>query len=33
MTIVMATHSEDAAALAGTVIRMRDGHIEETLVR
>jgi ABC-type lipoprotein export system ATPase subunit len=32
MTILMATHSTDAAALAGTVIRMRDGHIEETLV-
>ena len=33
MTILMATHSTDAAALAGTVIRMRDGHIEEIVVR
>jgi ABC-type lipoprotein export system ATPase subunit len=29
MTILMATHSADAAAFVNTVIRMRDGHIEE----
>ncbi len=28
-TILMATHSVEAAALADTVVRLRDGHIEE----
>ena len=28
-TIVMATHSNEAAAVADTVIRLRDGRIEE----
>ncbi len=28
-TILMATHSDEAAAVAGTVIHLRDGHIEE----
>ena len=28
-TILMATHSSEAAAVADTVIRLRDGHIEE----
>jgi ABC-type lipoprotein export system ATPase subunit len=27
-TVVMATHSAEAAAIAGTRIRLRDGHIE-----
>jgi putative ABC transport system ATP-binding protein len=29
MTILMATHSAESAAFVDTVIRMRDGHIEE----
>jgi len=29
VTILMATHSVEAAALADIVVRMRDGHIEE----
>lgn len=28
-TILMATHSDEAAAVADTVIHLRDGHIEE----
>jgi putative ABC transport system ATP-binding protein len=32
-TIVMATHSLEAAALADTVVRLRDGHIEEVTRR
>jgi ABC-type lipoprotein export system ATPase subunit len=30
---IMATHSLEAAALADTVVRMRDGKIEEILRR
>jgi ABC-type lipoprotein export system ATPase subunit len=29
VTVLMATHSVEAAALADIVVRMRDGHIEE----
>jgi ABC-type lipoprotein export system ATPase subunit len=29
VTILMATHSEEASALAGTILRMRDGRIVE----
>ena len=29
VTVLMATHSVEAAALADVVVRMRDGHIEE----
>jgi putative ABC transport system ATP-binding protein len=29
--VLMATHSSEAAAIAQTQIRMRDGHIEETI--
>lgn len=29
--VLMATHSSEAAAIAQTQIRLRDGHIEETL--
>ncbi len=29
MTILMATHSSEAAAVADTVVHLRDGHIEE----
>jgi ABC-type lipoprotein export system ATPase subunit len=29
MTILMATHSAESAPFVDTVIRMRDGHIEE----
>ena len=32
-TILMATHSLEAAALADTVVRLRDGHIEEVTRR
>jgi len=30
---LMATHSPEAAALAGAVVRLRDGHIEEIVRR
>jgi len=33
VTILMATHSPEAAAMAGTVVRMRDGRVEEVTVR
>lgn len=32
-TLLMATHSMEAAASADTVIRLRDGHIEEVIRR
>jgi ABC-type lipoprotein export system ATPase subunit len=33
VTVLMATHSVEAAALADIVVRMRDGHIEELVQR
>jgi ABC-type lipoprotein export system ATPase subunit len=30
---IMATHSPEAAALANTVVRLRDGKIEEVIRR
>jgi ABC-type lipoprotein export system ATPase subunit len=32
VTIVMATHSEEASAMADTIVRMRDGRIIEERV-
>jgi ABC-type lipoprotein export system ATPase subunit len=29
VTILMATHSEEASAVADTIVRMRDGRIAE----
>jgi ABC-type lipoprotein export system ATPase subunit len=33
VTVLMATHSLEAAALADIVVRMRDGHVEELVQR
>jgi ABC-type lipoprotein export system ATPase subunit len=32
-TMLMATHSMEAAALADTLVRLRDGHVEEVTRR
>jgi ABC-type lipoprotein export system ATPase subunit len=32
VTILMATHSDEASALADTIVRMRDGRIAEERV-
>jgi ABC-type lipoprotein export system ATPase subunit len=32
VTILMATHSEEASAIADTIVRMRDGRIAEVRI-